>query len=204
MAILVNEIHKHYFEITSEKNLPIQVISSNADTKTYHQYISDTVKFKKIGSVDIYRIDYRHKYILGRFQRYDKTAEIWISSSLNPCWSRYVSAKEMSHLLVDSKQEAFTTDIHKTVTWMLRQGMTSNVHASLDSEHIAAQFAAEMLVPYKLSQPMLRDTTITSYEIAKIFSVPERIIDVLRSNGYLDDRDKAYKDLDIEHEIIPA
>lgn len=103
-----------------------------------------------------------------------------------------MAAKEMSHLLVDVKPSSMTTDVNKIVTWMLRQGMMTNVDACLDSEHIAAQFAAELLVPYSLSQSLLQDDTVSSYDIAKKFSVPERIIDVFRSNGYLEKRDEAY------------
>lgn len=204
VAVLVTDIHKNYFGLMQSPKIPIPIINNNPEIKTYHAYILNAVKHRAINSVKVYRVDYRQNFILGRFQLYSHDAFVWISTDANPCWSRFVAAKELSHLIVDKTPESMTTDIGRTITWMLKQGMDANIHASLDSEHIAAQFALELLVPYHISKPMLENKHLTSYQIAAHFGVPERMIDTFRDIGYAALRDEAYKDLEIEHEIIPT
>lgn len=195
IAVLVTHIHETYFELSSSSKFPIPVISSNLDIKTFHSYVSNAAKERDIKEVKVYKVDYRQNFIIGRFQMYQDRAEVLISTDANTCWGRYVAAKEMSHIIVDKTKESMTTDIDRTITWMLQQGMCSNIHASLDSEHVAAQFAAELLVPYNMSKPMLEDNAISSYQIASYFGVPERIIDTFRDQGYSALRDEAYKDI---------
>ena len=127
--------------------------------------------------------------------RWRDSAAVWISADLNTCWSRYVAAKELSHLIIDRDENSMTTNVGRTIDWMLNMDMDANVHKALDSEHIAAQFAIELLVPYHISKSMLEDSDISSYEIAAIFSVPERIIDAIRQPGYTSMRNEAYRDL---------
>lgn len=195
IAILVTDIHKTHFNINQSTVMPILVVDSITGAKSYHEYILQAAKFRGLKEVKVFRVDYRQNFILGRFQMYSDNADILISVDENNCWSRYVAAKEMTHVIIDKTKESMTTDIDRTVTWMLQQGMDANIHASLDSEHIAAQFAAELLVPYSISKPMLEDKTLSSYQVAAYFGVPERIIDTLRDKGYSVLRDKAYKDI---------
>lgn len=73
---------------------------------------------------------------------------------------------------------------------------TSDVQldASLDSEHLAARFAAEILMPYKYNY-MLEDKSLSTYDIAEMFKMPRKIIDVMRSEKYQEQRKEAYKDI---------
>lgn len=195
IAVLVTDIHKTHFNLTLDSEMPVLVIDGLTGTKSFLEYISNSAKFRGIMDVKVFRVDYRQNFILGRFQMYRDKADILISIDENNCWSRYVAAKEMSHIIIDKTVESMTTDVARTITWILKQGMDTNIHASLDSEHIAAQFAAELLVPYHISKPMLENTNLTSYQIAAHFGVPERIIDTFRDVGYAALRDEAYKDL---------
>jgi len=193
LATLVSDIHTNYFKISDDFSEAIPIISSNICLLTYHSYIENAVKFKKIEEVHVYSLDYRKKHILGRFQKYEKNAEVWIDASLNTCWKRYVIAKELSHLIVDTKSTSFTTDINKIVLWMIKDGMPADVNDALDSEHIAAQFAAELLLPYHSTQHLLKNNSITDIDIASKFKVPLRIVQVMRfKTDYLSKRDKAY------------
>lgn len=195
IAVLVTDIHKNHFNLTLDSEMPVLVVDGLTGSKSFLQYISNSAQFRGIKEVKIFRVDYRQNFILGRFQMYGDKADILISIDENNCWSRYVAAKEMSHIIIDKTQESMTTDIARTITWILKQGMDTNIHASLDSEHIAAQFAAELLVPYYISKPMLENPDLTSYQIAAHFGVPERIIDTFRDPGYSELRDEAYRDI---------
>lgn len=194
IAVLATSIHKDYFNLSKEQKNALPIISSDKDKKTFYAYILKCAQERKIHKIDLYKIDYRQKHILGRFQMYADEACVMVSNEMNNCWTRYVVAKELSHLIVDKARESMTTDINKTITWMLSQGMSPNIHAALDSEHIAAQFAAEILIPYAVSREMLHSDQ-TSYEIASCFGVPERMIDTLRDPEYAALRDKAYSDI---------
>lgn len=195
IAVLVTDIHINHFNLQANPVIPILVVDGVSGSKSYLQYISNSAKFRGIKDIKVFRVDYRQNFILGRFQMYGDKADILISVDENNCWSRYVAAKEMTHIIIDKTKESMTTDIDRTINWILKQGMDVNIHASLDSEHIAAQFAAELLVPYHISKPMLENQAMTSYQIAAYFGVPERIIDTFRDPGYLSLRDEAYKDL---------
>jgi Zn-dependent peptidase ImmA (M78 family) len=195
IAVLVTHIHRDYFKLDESTEIPIKIISSDNDDLSYHAYITAAVVAMGITSVEIMRLDYRQQFILGRFHRYADEAEVWISNNLNTCWSRYIAAKELSHLLVDKSTDAMTTNVNRTLDWVLKMDMNTNIHDSLDSEHIAAQFAIELLVPYHLSKEFLDDDGMSSYEIAAHFSVPERIIDAIRLPKYAMMREEAYKDI---------
>jgi Zn-dependent peptidase ImmA (M78 family) len=149
-----------------------------------------------VSKLDVIRVDYQQRYVLGRFQRYpdSNSAIVYFSKNLNTCWSRYIAAKEMSHVILDRTNESMITNISTIVDWMLN-GLEAGSNDALISESAAAQFAAELLVPYDHSQHLLKDASKSSYEIAAIFSVPERIIDILRLPGYIVRRDEAYADL---------
>jgi Zn-dependent peptidase ImmA (M78 family) len=198
LAVIVNDIHYGHckIDITNVKIIPI--IKSDSSIKTYHSYITQTLKFKGIDSINMYLLDYRQKHILGRYQKYRNSIDIWVSNSLSNCWTRYVTTKELSHLIVDTKETSLTVDIHTTILWMLQDGMNKGVNDALDSEHIAAQLAIEVLLPYKLTQHLLRDNTVSNIEIANRFKVPLRIIESIKNTkfNYLEQRDRAYSDLD--------
>lgn len=193
LATLVTDIHTNHFKIDENFSEVIPIINSNNSLRTYHSYIENTVKFRQIEEVNIYALDYRRKHVLGRYQKYEKSADIWIDANLNTCWKRYVVAKELSHLIVDTKSTSFTTDINKLVLWMIKDGMPADVNDALDSEHIAAQFAAELLLPYNSTQHLLKDDSVSDISIASKFKVPLRIVQVMKFRpDYLNNRDKAY------------
>ena len=193
LAVLVKDIHENYFDLQADQTIPI--ISSDNNKKTYYKYVLNAVAVRGIEEIEILSLDYQKNHILGRFQKYRTHTNIWISKDLNSCWKRYVAAKELSHLIVDTKNSAMTTDIRATVMWMIRDGMCISANDALSSEHIAAQFAAELLLPYKYTQALLEDNSVNEMDIAKQFKVPLRIIQTMRfTENYLSNRRAAYED----------
>ncbi|MDQ1298625.1 MAG: Peptidase protein, partial [Campylobacterota bacterium] len=151
------------------------------------------IKKSPIKEINIYSVDWRQHALFGRLLRYEKNAVIDINKDQNNCWRRYIATKELSHLIIDRSREHFTGNAEKLVEYLLG---TSDVQldASLDSEHLAARFAAEILMPYKYNY-MLEDKSLSTYDIAEMFKMPRKIIDVMRSEKYQEQRKEAYKDI---------
>lgn len=197
LASLVKHLHDTHYKLnpTLPFGGPLQIISANSNIPTYHDYVQTSARSRGIQQVNLYLLEYSHRYIFGRMQRYPSNADIFVSSKLSTCWKRYVAAKELSHLILDTKPTSMTLDTDRTVEWMTRKGMPLGVNDALDSEHTAAHFAAELLLPYELSQPLLRDKNLSPMHIATQFRVPLRIVQsMIREDGYLDSRDRAYLD----------
>lgn len=170
------------------QTLPIKVVSST-HTDTFFGYI-DSITPSIL--IEMIKIGYPQRFIYGRLLRYNNRAEIQISDKLNNCWSRYVLAKELSHLIIDKTPDNFTTDADLLVNWIV-SGVKGSELAVIKSEHVAATLAAEILVPYHQSKEELKNSDITSYSLAIKYQVPTRIIDTLRMLSK--EREEAYKDL---------
>jgi len=146
-----------------------------------------------VKEIEIFSVDWRQHALFGRLLRYKEKAIIDINKEQNNCWRRYIATKELAHLIIDRRQEHFTGDAEKLVEYLLGSSDVQ-LDASLDSEHLAARFAAELLMPYKYNY-MLTDKSISTYDIAEQFQMPRKIIDVMRSKKYQEQRVDAY-DLD--------
>lgn len=212
IATLVTDIHFNYFKIEKDFNQVIPIISSNEDDLTYYKYVKKAIEFKNLKNIEMSKLDYEETFILGRYQKYydyegikdNNFAQIWIAYRKSNCWKRYLAAKELSHLIVDNNENSYTVNIHDTIVWMIQDNMAVGVNEALDSEHIAAQLAIELLLPYHSTQSLLKDKNVKDSVIANQFKVPLSIIEHIRGekSKYLDIRDDAYKDTDIKHNVI--
>ena len=187
ITLLAIDLQKHHsFPLVSEtKELRI------LDKDTGSQNLLDLVIIKSpMEKITIYSVDWRQHALFGRLLRYQKEAIIDINKEQNNCWRRYIATKELSHLIIDRKQEHFTENAEKLVEYLLGSSDVQ-LDASLDSEHLAARFAAEILMPYKFNY-MLVDKKNSTYDIAEMFKIPRKIIDVMRSEKYQEQRKEAY------------
>ena len=204
IATLVTDIHFNHFKIDKNFQGIVPVVKPNEDIYTYYDYVAKAVKLKGLDYINLDRLEYEEKFILGRYQKYDDYIHIWVPNRISNCWQRYIAAKELSHLIVDNDEKSYTVDIHTTIEWIIRDHTHKGVNAALDSEHIAAQFAIELLLPYHSTQKMLKDASVPDGDIAEAFKVPLNIIEKIRDqkSKYLPRRDEAYKYTDIKHEVI--
>lgn len=53
--------------------------------------------------INFKQVDWNPVQIKGRIDRYENYADIVVSSKLNYCWRRFVSVKEMCHLIIDTE-----------------------------------------------------------------------------------------------------
>jgi Zn-dependent peptidase ImmA (M78 family) len=146
-------------------------------------------------------IDTSNKLILGKLRHFKEGVQIGINEpALNKCWKRFVIVKELSHLLMSKNNEGITQDIEDLVNGLFQ--MSFGLSDDIDHEHLALLMASEYLMPYRISQDLLKDSSLSSLDIAKQFSVPEVVVKGYRSLEHIEERDEAYKDMYIEHDKI--
>lgn len=191
IAVLAKSISTDYF---NNNNYPIiKVLSSNTSDKSIVGYIN---QLHDSGlNIEVFKLDYQQRFINGRLQRYiDNRVLVCVSDKLNTCWSRYVVTKELTHLIIDKNNESFTTNVDMLVNWII-DGLNVTIDKPIESEHVAAHLAAEILIPYSSSQELLKNSAISTYDIALRYSVPKKIVELFRIPEYIERRDKAYSDI---------
>lgn len=135
-------------------------------------------------TLEIKRVNWGYKFLLGEMRRYGDHAEIIYSSNLNVCWSRFVLAKELTHLLIDTPAH-YTTD---PVTLLNRiiLNYPPGIVDDIDSEWAAFFGAIFLLIPEALKSQIhgLHSMRVSDFDIAKKFSVPEKIVSYYLSDDF--------------------
>lgn len=187
IVILVIDFMKNS-NLTEEKFMP----ADEKLIKEVGQYLGFNVgKYIKVVPVET-----SNRLILGYFRHFKHGAEIGINrDALNDCWRRFVITKELSHLIMSKSGEGITQNMEDLVNGLFQ--MNFGLSDDIDHENLALLLASEYLMPYGISQPMLKTDPkeLPDLEIAKIFGVPEGVIKAYRKEDHLADRDEAYKDI---------
>lgn len=119
----------------------------------------------------------------------NKSARVYLSNSLNPCWTRFTACKELFHLL-DGVEAQSNTRSHLI---SLLDKITSDIRAEKDNdqqiaaEDEAAWAAIELLFPYEVRSVMLdayQDKIINAYDIALATRIPERYVRAAMTGTY--------------------
>jgi hypothetical protein len=175
IVLAVREVHRSFHPL----EIPVSVYRIKG-------YIEDVLKIE-FEAFD--KAAWPSKFIYGRVHRYEqegrKWAKIFVSESLNACWTRFVACKELAHLLIDTKDEDCTHD-PITLIGGLISPIPTTIEADVKSEWLAHMAAVELLVPWprrNLITEMI-GTGKNNYEIACTFKVPEKIIEWWRSDAY--------------------
>lgn len=114
----------------------------------------------------------------------------------NTCWERYVTTKELSHILMGDAAKTHTKDIVELISDLLNEAdfVKSNIKEIVETEYLSMILAMELLVPY-CHNAFLIDKNNTSLDIATIFSIPEKIIDFMKKESYQTLRKTMYSKL---------
>jgi hypothetical protein len=122
--------------------------------------------------------------IKGQLLRYENYAKIFYSTGEPIQWQRYISAKELAHLLIDTEKEYTKKPsslmgqlISGIPIWVLQQDPHQDEEA-FESEKLAMAAAIEMLIPWKYRGHFdkLCDKGLDNYEIAVEFKVPKFVV----------------------------
>lgn len=144
--------------------------------------------------IRVFDISSANKVLYGYFRNRGIEIEIGITENLNPCWTRYVTCKELSHILLGHKGEGITGDPRRLVSGLYTNYLFGTDEA-LDHENLANICAAEIMMPYEISQPMFEADNANPIEIAQKFKIPLAIVQVYRNKELLETRRSIYESL---------
>ena len=190
IALVASDMHDK-MQTSSEYLAPIPILGNS------HSIENEIQKYygKRRIVIDLYHTTPADDKTYGLYTRFENDTRILfdidISSSLNTCWTRFVGAKELSHAILDKESSSRTTDIVPLIEMLLNQPQKINISKDIHSEYAAFCFAIEVLIPYKVNNLVI-DTKLSSYEIAEIIKVPEKMVDLVRAEWYQELRREAY------------
>lgn len=149
---------------------------------------------EKIGwdphSISVQRGNWSAKDIMGTLLRYEQKGKRWakvlLAQDLDVQWSRWVTCKEMSHLLID-RPEDYSKDYAGLVEGVIASSLPTK-RKDVQSERDAEQAGTALLMPEEHRQIVDRlvQEHASDFQIAVHFQVPEAIVERFRSQDYRD------------------
>jgi Zn-dependent peptidase ImmA (M78 family) len=196
---IVKEIHSK-ISIDYSNFIPLKVISkTNNDLKTHiAQYVETNTGYKI--DISIEDLDFLNQNVYGIYKKFKVNLNTYRVKILlnnnrgNSCWERFVATKELSHILLDDNNNTWTNDILTLISELLDDEtpfLKSEIAPDVQTEYTSIIFAMELLVPFEYNNVLL-DTTKTSKEIASVFMIPEKFIDIMKKPDYQKSRITAY------------
>jgi Zn-dependent peptidase ImmA (M78 family) len=186
-----------------QKNSEITQQPPMAVDRSLLKKASSYLKFPKNKHMRVVPIETSSRLILGKLRHFGMSVDIAINeNALNTCWTRFVIVKELAHLIMSKNGEGITGNMEQLVANILQ----SRISGADDIEHenFAIDFAIEYLMPYEISQPLLKDATKTDLEIAELFKLPEVAIQIWRESDNIKERDEAYNTAMTHHSTIQS
>ena len=107
----------------------------------------------------------------------------------NRCWTRFVAAKELAHVYMGFAPGYSSLNLLLTAALSARQTLPEHDNDLIKDEMFCFYLAMEILLPpgqIRKEAIDMRSSNKTSYEIAKRFLIPERIVTHFFDMGFLD------------------
>ncbi len=142
-------------------------------------------------SIKIACLPWNGYYHRGKLQRYSSSeAIIHVAEVCNPCWSRFVIAKELFHILLGNEAN-YSQDMTILINGLLNVGAFP-LDRGLEAEDLAVFGALALLIPPSESSNIqkLKNQGDTDYQIASYYSVPEKIVPLRLTNWLITEFDK--------------
>lgn len=159
--------------------------------------IKDTINsyITNLSSNETRSTDFINDEVYGFYRRIEKLGNvcflITISNKLNDCWARLVETKELTHILIDKEKENHVNNLTELITSLIENPPIIRFDDDIPSEYITLFFAIELLLPYCMNDYVINHKQ-KSFHAAKVFMLPEKIIDFVRTEWYQSLRHKAY------------
>ncbi len=138
------------------------------------------------------------KAFMGALLRYKTYARVVYPATENPCWRRFVMAKEMAHLIIDTDSQQYTQDPIRLIQELINRAPIQFERShQLESEQIAVYVAYELLIPWKFNAECLQKLADgeSMINIAKWLRIPQKAVEFVLSPPYQESRAIAYKAL---------
>lgn len=138
-------------------------------------------------------VDFEAEHIRGMMERYDdRTAKIYVrkrqhkSEPQNRYWLRFISVKELAHLIID-EEEDFSTLGAETIEHLIANHAEAAMQLPRDeiqSEHLAELAAVELLYPFEFRQGDL-DKQTPLVDLSAEYEVPAYVIETALRPNYM-------------------
>lgn len=112
------------------------------------------------------------------------------TEELSYCYCRFIQAKELSHIWLDSEEAMVkrpSTLIDEMVLSEFSSDLRPTNEIAYESERVTKLMSAEILFPDKLRasyKKQIEDNEISILEVARKFMIPAVIVDVVLSDQY--------------------
>lgn len=124
----------------------------------------------------------------GAVWQYGSVTNVELAAN-NRCWTRFVATKELAHVYMGFAPGYLTLNLLLTAALSARQTLPEHDNDLIDDEKFCFYLAMEILLPpgkIRKEAIDMRASGKTSYEIAKRFLIPERIVTHFFDMGFLD------------------
>ena len=154
-------------------------------------------------SVVMRSVSFEATHIFARVEKYkDKTATIDVRHNLSDQWKRFVSSKELLHLIID-KDEDMSPYGDETLDKLVRDGHIGVISQNGDkppaqSELIAEVAAMELLYPMQNREgdlKLLSDEKTSMRKLSIQYGIPDNFVETAFDTGYLSVLQKAIADI---------
>jgi Zn-dependent peptidase ImmA (M78 family) len=122
------------------------------------------------------------QFLAGMVERYDNRAIIFIKADMDREWLRFVSTKELCHLLIDDGDMDCSSNGVETIEYLLEEYKIQNddfAERVAQSEALAEIAAIELMYPYSercVDRDKVASGELTTLSIAEYYCVPEFIV----------------------------
>jgi Zn-dependent peptidase ImmA (M78 family) len=139
--------------------------------------------------IDVREADFAAEFVRGMLERYaDKKVYIWVRRDQSDDYKNLTTAKELSHLLIDTAED-FSTDGRKTIEKMVESKTNSDAqdHPPIVSELLAEYSAFEIMYPFEFRENDKKhldagNETLKSLSIR--YDIPEYVIGRVHAAAY--------------------
>lgn len=194
MTLLADDIHKKMeLDCSSPSKILVYSPTKNNLKDTINSYITN------LRNNETRSTDFVNDEAYGFYRRFNHRKEnevsfiITISNKLNDCWARFVETKELAHVIIDKSEENYVKDLQGLIASLVENPPMIRFDDDIPSEYITLFFAIELLLPYCMNDDIINHDR-SSFDAAKLFMVPEKTVDLIRTEWYQDMRKKAYQE----------
>ena len=138
----------------------------------------------------------------GIYLPYDNKTIILIDSGLHHSWQRYVTMKEIGHIVLQDAENV-TQDPSKIIEYMVQDGhgmFSDDLVPAADAanETLAKVVAYETLFPHierEEARSRLSDDPFNLFKLSQAYGIPEHVVEYVLSDAYFSMCEELYAEL---------
>lgn len=140
-------------------------------------------QYEMKATMNLVPLEHANERLRGAVKLYENRADIYVDSSLNLQWKRYVYTKELGHIMLNNTNN-HTDDPTEVIELMIQEEGGNYDDAAppdVESEWLAKMVARELLFPNEMraaSREELQAGTTTLFQLSEQFLIPESVVEI--------------------------